>query len=923
MVDKSIYSKTARGFREVVNKTKDVSRELRRVLESVDGKSDFQTLLKALDGYSEQALQQALSELIRKGYLRDPEEYRVPSVRPGAIPRPPPLVSHADNEFDFTAMADSPPLLAASATDPAEAQARLKAQQEAEALARRLAAETQARNKAEAQSRQAAEAKARQKAEVLARRMAEEDRVQKEAETRRRQEAEVKARQEAEVLVRRKAEEERVQQEAEAQVRREAEIKAQREAEAEALRRAEEAQAAELIAKQAKEKIRLDAQREMEARLKREAEARAKKDAEEVAQRQAEQEQARKKAEALIRQEVETKAREAAEALAQRKAEEERLQHEAEVQAAAEVAEQQRREIWAKSRLEAKILAQRKADEEQARRDAEALIQKEDEAKAQQARDALAQRRAEEERAKQEAEVQIRREIEAKAQQERDALVQRKIEEKRAKKAAVAQKKAQTKIRRETAAKEKAEAKARAKREVQELADKKAYVDEIDKGFAVAASLSDRQNRRQYGATWKTGISSMLASMRHALAGQSRESKKTRRQLVRAVIFALFVGVIVLHVISFDERLSMLEKTATAQFKKPVKAQALRFWLLPTPHWRLQNVIIGDQGQIRVSLVKVETSIGALFSSQNAMASIDAESATLNAEGVEWLLEGKTQGNNLGFSRINVKGVQVSSSFGALPNFDAHATLDANGNWQQIGLRTPGQKFNAELNATGNGTRVTLSAAAYTAPLSLESVNASGPEKLILKNFSAVGILASKEFSVSEFSGEIHGGYVSGKARLNWSSGWTLNGEARAKLFDTAAMFPALSEGGLLSGSGTFAMQAADPVSLLTSARAEGSFLVERGVLHGIDLGQALRGLGSGGRTPYATLDGKFAYSRGKTQLRNVKMIDGIMTTTGRADIDADKAISSRFFVELKSNFIHETRAVSMTGTLDAPQFSR
>jgi hypothetical protein len=843
MEDKTIYSKTARGFREVVNKTKNVSRELCRVLASVDGKSNFQELLKALDGYSEKTLQQALSELIRKGYLRDPEEYRVPSLRPGAIPRPPPLVSHADNEFDFTAVADPPPLPAASATDPAEAQAKLKAKQDAEALARRLAAETQARNKAEAQNRQAAEAKARQEAEVLARR---------------------------------KAEEERVQQEAEAQVRREVEIKAQQEAEAGALRRAGETQAAELIAKQAKEKIRLDAKQEIETRLKREAEARAKKDAEEVAQRQAEQEQARKKAEALIRQEME--------ALAQRKAEEERLQHEAEAQAAAAAAEQQRREIWAKSRLEAKILTQRKANEEQAKRDAEALIRQEGEAKAQQAAEALVQRRAEKERAKQ---------------------------------------KAQAQIRHEALAKNKAEAKARAKREMQEFADKKAYADEMDKGFAVAGLLSDRQNSRQHGATWKTGISSTLASMRHALAGQSRESKKTRRQFVRTVIFALFVGVVVLHVISFDERLSMLEKTATAQFRQPVKAQSLHFRLLPTPHWRLQNVTIGDQSQIRVALVKAKTSIGALFSSQNAMTSIDAESATLNAEGVEWLLEGKIQGNNLDFSRIEVKGVQVNSSFGTLPNFDANATLDANGNWQQIELRTPGQKFNAELKATGNGTRVTLSAAAYTAPLSLESVNASGPEKLTLKNFSAVGILTSKEFSVSEFSGEIHGGYVNGNARLNWSSGWMLNGEARAKLFDTAAMFPALSEGGLLSGSGIFVMQAADPASLLTSARAEGNFLVERGVLHGIDLGQALRGLGSGGRTPYATLGGKFYYSHGKTQLRNVTMVDDIMTATGNADITADNIISSRFSVELKSNFIHVRRSVSMTGSLDAPQFGR
>ena len=884
MEDKTTYSKTARGFREVVNKTKDVSRELRRVLELVDGKSDFKALLKALDDYSEKALHQAIAELIRGGYLRDPEEYRVLSARPGATARPPPLVSRAENEFDFTAMAESPSMPAAPAIDPAEAPSRIKAKQDADTLARRLAAETQVRNEAEAQIQQDARTKARQEAEVLARHKAEDDRVQKEAE---------------------------------AQIRREAEIKVQQEAEADALRREEEAHAAELVAKQAKEKIQLDEKREIEARLKREAEAKAKKEAEEIARRQVEQEQERKKAETLIRQEVEAKAKQEAEAFAQHKMEEERLQREAE----AEAAEQKRREIWAQSRLEAKILAQRKAEEEQAKQEAEAQIQREMEAAAQKKRDALAQRKAEEEQARQEAEAQIQREIEAAAQQERDALAQRKIEEKRAKKAAAAQKKVQAKMRREALAKKKAEA--RAKRETRELADTKAYADETDKGFAVAAPLQDRKNRRLPSAGWAARIASMIASMRNTLAGQSRERKKRRKNSLRVAVFVIFSGLAILHFISFDDRLSALEKTATAQFKQPVKAKTLHFWLLPTPHWRLQDVTIGNQGQIRLALVKAKVSIGTLFGSQNTIASLDAESATLNAEGAEWLLAGKAQGNTLGLTRIEVKGARVVAPFGALPNFDVNATLDAQGNWQKIELRTPGQKFNAELEATGNGTRVTLSAGAYILPLRLDSVNLSKPETLTLNNFSAVGMLAGKEFVVSDFSGEVNGGYVSGKARLNWRSGWVLNGEAKAKFFDTAAMFPALSKGGLLSGNGTFAMQAADPGALMASARAQGNFLIEHGVLNGIDLGQALRGLGGGGRTPYATFDGTFAYSGGKTQLRHLRMIDGIMTATGSADITADKMISSRFLVELKSSFINERSSVAVTGSLDAPQYGR
>lgn len=796
MENKTIYSKTARGFREVVNKTKSVPRELRRVLESVDGKSDFQALLKALDGHSEQALQEAISELIRDGYIRDPEEYRVPSVRPGAIPRPPSLVSRIEDEFDFTAMIDAPLMPVAAAKDPAEAQAKLKAKQDAEA----------------------------------------------------------KARQEAEVLAYRKAEEGRMKKEAEVQIRRE-------------------------------------------------AEAKAKKDAEAVAQRQAEQELARKKIEALIRQEAEAKAEQEAAALAQRKSEEDRLHREAEAKAAAEAAEVRRREIWAKSRLEAKILAKRKAEEVQAKKDAEAMVQQEAESLAQQEAEALANRMVEEDRA------------------EKEAEAQRKAEEKRAKKEAAAQKKAQAKMQREAAAKEKAEAKA--EREAQELANKKTDAEERNNGFVVAVRLQGRQNMRQPSAGWSASIASTLASMRNALAGHFRERKKGRKNSVRIAVFVILFALAVLHVIPFDERLSALEKTATAQFSQPVKAKTLHFWLLPTPHWRLQDVTIGDQGQIRIALVKARASIGALFSSQNTIASIDAESATLNAEGVAWLLAGKAQANNLGFSHIDVKDVQVVAPFGGLPNFDANATLGANGNWQKIELRTPSQKFNAELEATGNGTRVTLSAGAYTLPLSLDSMNLNKPDTLTLNNFSAVGMLANKEFVASDFSGEMNGGYVSGKARLSWHSGWALNGEAKAKFFDTAAMFPALSKGGLLSGSGTFAMQAADPGALMASARAEGNFLVEHGVLNGIDLGQALRGLGSGGRTPYATFDGAFAYNGGKTQLRHLRMIDGIMTTTGSADITADKMISSRFLVKLRSSFVNERSSVSVAGSLDAPQFGR
>jgi len=786
MENKTVYSKTARGMREAADKTKDLPKDLRKVLKAIDGKSTFQDLLNSLKAYSPASLEQAVTALIQGDYIRKPEDASPPPAPPSPPPKLPPKqaapASSEGEDLDFTSFASAPVEPAVSAVAKIEAEAKAKqeaearAKQEAEAAARRKAAEEQARKEAEEKLRREAEAKAKQEAEAKAR---------QEAEAKARQEAEARARQEAEAAARRKAAEEQARKEAEEKLRREAEAKAKQEAEAKARQEAE-----------------AKARQEAETRAREEAEARARQEAEAVARKEAE-EKLRQEAEAKVKLEMEAEARQRA----------------AEAQARQEAEEQLRREAEAKLKLEADAKAKREAE------------------------DAVeAQRQAAEDRAREEAE---------------------------------------------------------ARQAAQVLADLES------RAHAEAQSLA----------------ASKPSAMGDTLASFPRAKARRGRKIAQAAILALAAGVAIVHVVPFDGQLSALEKSATAQFGQPVKAGALNFWLLPTPHWRLHDVSVGDHGQIHVALVKAKTSISALFGAQAAITALDMASAKLDAEGAAWVLLGKGQANGLGFSSVTAKDVKVNTAFGALPAFDADATVDANGNWQKLKLQTPGQKFSAELNASGEGASVTLSAAAYTAPLSLASEYPVKPAGLVLSNFSATGMLSKKEFAVSEFSGETQGGYVGGKARLSWNSGWLLNGEARAKALDTVAMFPALSEGGMLGGSGSFTMQGADPSALLRSMHAEGSFLIERGSLQGIDLSRVLRGLGGGGRTSYATLDGKFTYRDGKTQLRNVMLIADAMTASGSADVPADKQINGRFLVELKSPSMTARSSVPLAGTLDNPRF--
>ena len=642
--------------------------------------------------------------------------------------------------------------------------------------------------------------------------------------------------------------------------------------------------------RQEAERLRLEA----EAKAKQEAEEKARQEAETAARRKLAEEQARKAAEEKLRQAAAEKARQEAEAEARRQAEE---------KARKEAEERQHREAEARAKQEAEDRAQREADEARVRAEAERLRLEAE----------LKEKLEAEEMARKEAEEIQRREAEAQAQREAEAEATRRDAAEQQRRAAeenqLRQEAERLRLEAEAKAMQAAEVKARKAAEEQHRLE-----DAAREAEARAQRLAEEEAA--------VAADKLLAHEREPVSAEEFKAKKRRtRKLVKAAIFALVAGVAIVHVIPFGGQLSVLEKSAATQFGQPVKASSLNFWLFPTPHWRLRDVSVGDHGQIRASLVKARTSISALFGSQAPITALDIESAQLDAEGIAWILLRKGQANGLGFSSITAKDVKVNAAFASLPVFDAHATVDANGNWQKLELKSPDQKFSAELNATGDGASVKLNAAAYMPPLGLASEAPVKPAGLVLGNLTATGQLSRREFIASEFSGETNDGYVTGKARLGWGAGWTLSGEVKAKLLDTAAMFPALSEGGVLGGSGSFVMRGADPSALLRSIHAEGNFLVERGAVHGIDLGRVLRGVGSGGRTAYSALDGKFSYRDGKTQLRNVIMAADQLTASGNADVTADKQINGRFLVELKSPSMTARSSVSLAGTLDNPRF--
>lgn len=301
---------------EAAAATQDLARDLRDILQAIDGKASVDTLLPRFPRLSADDFGKALAALVDRkliceaggdaaglGEASGPSNLRSPETLLKAQELRAKIRAKRENELQ--PKGNQTEREAREAAERLRAEIEAEVRQELEAEARRVA-EEQARKKAAEQARKDAEERIRQEAtEKIRQEMA--ARAQKEAEARVRQEAEERARQEAEERIRQEAAE-RARQEAQQRARQEAEERARQEAAEQVRQQAAERarQEAEVAARRAAEEqarrhAEEEAGREAEARTRYEAEVRARQAEEERVWRETEDKMRREAAEASAR----------------------------------------------------------------------------------------------------------------------------------------------------------------------------------------------------------------------------------------------------------------------------------------------------------------------------------------------------------------------------------------------------------------------------------------------------------------------------------------------------------------------------------------------------------------------------------------------------------------------------------------------
>ncbi len=925
-----VYTKTAKGLREVIGKTSGLSRGWRNILKKIDGRRAVAELQEEFSDYSQENLQEALEALVDGDYIREfliaPKSVQILARKPSA---------NIDAEsLDFTAKAGPASrvkaakgrLSSAAKKLPKKASddfARAETEIRAKILANVRAAEEACRESDERAERSRREAEEVERSERLAA-----ERIARHA----RHEAEEKVRYEVEEQLRRTVAE-AARKEAEAKVYREAEERARREAEEVARCAAEAA---------AREEARVCAQREADEHARLEAEEAARQAAAEQAHREAEaarrkaEDRARREAEEVARCAAEAAAREEARVRAQREADE-RARLEAEEAARQAAAEQARREEES-ARRKAEERARRDA-EQAARRAAKAAAREEARVRAQREAEDLARREAEA-LARLEAEECARREAEETAQRTAEAVAREEIQARTEHEAAervrleleaaasqAAQEQAQAQREAETARREAAERARLAEeeaarqaaedpvhREAEALAQRQAEATE--RMEAAADAQAQAQRAAEDRARRKAEARPLPEPERRVepVAGVRPPRRRTRwgQRVFTAVGILAVAGLAVVHVLPFEEQRAHFEQVVAEQWQQPVAIKSLRFALLPRPHWHMESVVIGRAGQMALDQVDLMAGFGALLGTDDAYAEVTIGRAQFDAEGAQWLMFGKARSPSLKVARIDVREARVDLKPVVLPAFSAHIELASDGRWQKANLEATESRMSAELQPQGDVMQIDLNAVTYPLPFGTST---------LIENIHARGVVRSDALEIAEFTGHLLGGSIGGTARLNWGDTWSLVGELDARQIDIARLAPKLLEDGVLEGRVQYAFRATAADSLFAKPYLDGRFSVHKGTLLGIDAARFLQGAKAGGKTSFSEMVGKLTLDHGQLQLRQLRLGAGAITATGSARLDQNKALQGRLALDLASPGRQRSAGVAVAGTLEEPRF--
>lgn len=374
----------------------------------------------------------------------------------------------------------------------------------------------------------------------------------------------------------------------------------------------------------------------------------------------------------------------------------------------------------------------------------------------------------------------------------------------------------------------------------------------------------------------------------------------------------LAMAVALLVFFPFERYKPQVEQELSAFLHAPVKVGALRVTLTPKPNLTLEQVSIGNRGEITIGSAKLIPGLSQLLQG-NLVFSARLDGVEMDGRGLALLSAAR--------GMVRPDGMRVTyADFGNLALTLNDWRLDrlrgniGVGDQGLEGANIRNEDDSLKLAIIGDGDKLRLSGTALDWRVGGQTVRSLDMEA----DMDALGL------RLTRLEGGALNGLVKGALVAVWRPSIQMSGEVSLTRVDGSQLCAALGVNlplrGELSGSFRFGGGSDNWPGLANPPQVEGDFRVLRGQLERFDFGMAVRNGGSswvrGGATGFEELALGVRRDGQAWQIGSLNMIAGPLQATGNALIAADGGLSGALQVTLSDKI---KSPVALSGTLREP----
>ena len=194
-------------------------------------------------------------------------------------------------------------------------------------------------------------------------------------------------------------------------------------------------------------------------------------------------------------------------------------------------------------------------------------------------------------------------------------------------------------------------------------------------------------------------------------------------------------------------------------------------------------------------------------------------------------------------------------------------------------------------------------------------------------SISVKGVWENGEMNVSAFDFRLFDGAIIGQAKARLEETVAVEGDLTFDHVDSGKLSATLGVENLLAGDlegkARFSGTANEWNGILPALTVEGSFLMQRGSLTGIDLAEAARRISEmpvqGGIMSFEQFSGKMRLMSSRLRFYDLKVESGLMSSVGSAEVTADQMLNGRMDLQMHGSVNQVRVPIVLGGTLQSP----